>query len=109
MRRRRVDAGGWFKSKDYLLPIGQARLDTQREVLVADLARERVDRFPDFDRDEFETLTADDIRQFNDATSRVLTNNAQAYSKAEHFSAAWSRPEFRHPDWWPVRRVGDAG
>ncbi len=103
-----VDAGGWFKSKDYLLPIGQARLDIQREVLVADLTRDRIEAFPGFDLDEFDTLSADDIRQFNDETSRALSGNTRTYSDSEHFSTAWSRPEFRHPDWWPARAIGDA-
>ena len=45
-----VDAGGWFRSKEFLLPIGHARLDREREVLVADLTRDRVDKFPGFDK-----------------------------------------------------------
>lgn len=95
-----VDAGGWFKSKDYLLPIGQARLDLDREVLVTDLTRDRIDRFPGFDKDEFATLSTEALRQFNDQTSMAVSDAVGTYSTTEPFTAAWNRPEFRHPDWW---------
>ena len=52
-----VDAGGWFKSKHFLLPIGHARLDTDADSLVADVTRDRVSKFPGFDKDEFDKLT----------------------------------------------------
>lgn len=99
-----VDAGGWFKSKDYLLPIGQTRLDTSREALIADLNRDRIDRFPGFDKAVFESASQDALRRFNDETSFALTGEAWRYAETEHFSAAWSRPEFRHPDWWSATR-----
>ena len=95
-----VDAGGWFKSRNYLLPIGQARLDADRDALVADLTRDRIDRFPGFDKDEFDRLDADGIRRFNDQTSTALTGGSQVYADTDHFSTAWTRPEFRQPDWW---------
>src|SRR5690242_2113683 len=47
-----VDSGGWFKSKLYLIPIGHARLSTGDDHLLADLTRERINRFPGFDRKE---------------------------------------------------------
>ena len=56
-----VDAGGWFKSKYFLLPIGHARLSSARDRLVADLSRDRVDHYPGFDRGEFEKLTDDEL------------------------------------------------
>jgi hypothetical protein len=95
-----VDAGGWFKSREYLLPIGQGRLDVEREVIVTDLSRDRIDRFPGFDKDQFNRLSADELREFNNETSRALTDQTPAYADTDHFSAAWSRPEFRSPDWW---------
>jgi hypothetical protein len=95
-----VDAGGWFKSKEFLLPIGQARLDLSREVMVVDLSLDRINRFPGFDHDEFGRLSEDGIRKFNDETSHALTNTASAFSPTAHFSEAWGRPEFAYPDWW---------
>ena len=51
-----VDAGGWFKSRFFLLPIEKAHLDSQRHSVTADLSKEDVNEFPGFDKDEFETL-----------------------------------------------------
>jgi len=97
-----VDAGGWFKSKEFLLPIGQARFDAGREALVTDLARDRIDAFPGFDKDEFGKLSEDGIRDFNNRTSLAVTGGRQTYSVNEPFDAAWSRPEFSYPDWYPT-------
>jgi len=57
-----VDAGGWFKSKHFLLPIGHARFDTDADSLVADVTRDRVSKFPGFDKDEFDRLTVADLK-----------------------------------------------
>ena len=46
-----VDSGGWFKSKDFLVPIGHARLDDDRDALVVNIPKERIERFPGFDTD----------------------------------------------------------
>jgi uncharacterized protein YrrD len=55
-----VDAGGWFKSKHFLLPVGHTRFDPDDEVLVTELSRDRIDRFPGFDKDNFEKLSDED-------------------------------------------------
>src|SRR5262245_15998855 len=61
-----VDAGGWFRSKYFLLPVGHVGLDTARNALVADIARGRVSRFPGFDRDEFARLSDDELMRFDE-------------------------------------------
>ena len=109
-----VDSGGWFKSKHFLLPVGHAQLDRDREVIVADLTRDRVEQFPGFDKDDFQKFGEEEIGRFNDETSRAcnISGAAYSYSATEPWSAAWDDPEFRHPDWWrstPVhRRIGAA-
>ncbi|PYQ94043.1 MAG: hypothetical protein DMF97_19035, partial [Acidobacteria bacterium] len=45
-----VDAGGWFKSKLFLLPIGHTAFDRGRRRLVADVTRDHVNKFPGFNR-----------------------------------------------------------
>jgi hypothetical protein len=97
-----VDAGGWFKSKHFLLPIGHARIDEGNEVLRADLTRDHVERFPGFNRNEFDKLTPADMKRFNDETLRACTVSGATYtySEAEPYSAAWSRPDFQYPEWW---------
>lgn len=109
-----VDAGGWFKSKHFLLPIGHATLnaDTDRDGLVADIPRDRIDRFPGFDKSEFETLTAEQLKRYNDDICIASSATAITYPADEPYSAAWSRSDYRTPDWWtaePSRpdRMGD--
>jgi len=109
-----VDAGGWFKSKHFLLPIGHARLnaDTDEDSMVANLTRNQIDRFPGFDKDEFAKMSPEDIKLLNDATCEACTVTAVTYSTTEPYTAAWDRPDYAYPDWWsaqPTRpdRMGD--
>jgi len=107
-----VDSGGWFKSKDFLVPIGHARIDDDRDALVVNLPKSRIDGFPGFDRDEFERLTDDDIRGMNEAIFEASTDTPVLYTPADPLSAAWGRPEFTQPDWWadvspPLGAAGD--
>ena len=95
-----VDAGGWFKSKEYLLPVGHAALDADRQVLVTSLGREHVDRFPGFDKDEFEKLSEADIKRFNDDTCIAIAGETIIFPTAEPLAAAWERSAYRYPDWW---------
>jgi hypothetical protein len=95
-----VDSGGWFKSKDFLVPIGHAHIDDDRDALVVDISKERIDRFPGFDRSEFERLNEDGIRRMNDAICSVVDDAPVASGASDPLSAAWGRPAYRQPDWW---------
>jgi PRC-barrel domain len=97
-----VDAGGWFKSKHFLLPVGHARVEADAEALVTDLDRDRVNKFPGFDKDEFDKLTEADLRRINDTTCAACSveDVAIAYAVDEPIATAWERPDFRRPDWW---------
>jgi hypothetical protein len=103
-----VDTGGWFKSKHFLLPIGHAQFDEGNEALRADLTRDRVERFPGFNKDEFDKLTPNDLKRFNEETLRATTiaGPVYTYSETEAYTAAWDRPDFRYPEWW---RSGASG
>ena len=94
-----VDAGGWFKSKQFLLPIGEVRLDGDRDALVVGLTKEQVERFPGFDTSEFDGLSASDIKRINDETCRVFQPNS-VYPQDEPYYAAWNRASYQYPDWW---------
>ena len=76
------------------------------EALKADLTRDRVERFPGFNKDEFDKLTPADLKKFNDQTLQACALTAYTYSEAEPYSAAWNRPEFSYPGWW---RSGASG
>jgi hypothetical protein len=97
-----VDAGGWFKTRHFLLPIGHAELDAAEdgEALVVDLNRERIDKFPGFDIDEFDRLTATDMTRMNNAICTVCSVEGGGFTPSESYSAAWERADFRQPDWW---------
>lgn len=112
-----VDAGGWFKSRHFLLPVGHARLDIadDGEAFVADLRRDQVEKFPGFDIDEFDELVEADLKRINDETCAVCGVGvaAVAHDPTEPYSTAWDRPDYRYPDWWsaaPTRpdRMGEA-
>ena len=92
-----VDAGGWFRSKEYLLPVGHARLDRGRHALVADLTRDRVEKFPGFDKDEFVRLSDTELERFGAATAAACCESdaAMATERAWH-----EQPHYRQPDWW---------
>jgi hypothetical protein len=95
-----VDSGGWFKSKDFLVPIGHARLDDDRDALVVDVAKSRIEKFPGFDRDTFDRLGENDIRRMNDAICGACSDTTVVSSSGEHLWASWDRPDYRQPDWW---------
>jgi PRC-barrel domain protein len=107
-----VDAGGWFKSRHFLLPIGEVRLDDDQDALVTNLSKERVHRFPGFDKDEFAKLSEDDLRRMNDEICTVCSVTAVSYSATEPVQSAWNRPQFASPTWWNTNptnpdRMGD--
>jgi hypothetical protein len=94
-----VDAQGWFSSRQFLLPIGKTHLDDDRDALVVNLSREQVNRFPGFDKDEFDTLSETNIKQLNDDIGMVLEPDA-SYQADEPYYAAWNRRFFQYPEWW---------
>jgi len=103
-----VDSGGWFKSKDFLVPIGHSRIDDDQDALIVNIPKERIERFPGFDRDEFQTLREDDINRMNDVICEALGDTPAAYTptsylpttSADPLSSAWGRPAYTQPDWW---------
>jgi len=66
-----VDAGGWFTSRYFLLPIKNAQLDQATPAVTADLTREEVREFPGFDKDEFSSITDDELGRLTSASSRL--------------------------------------
>jgi hypothetical protein len=108
-----VDAGGWFKSKHFLLPVGHVRMDADNDALVADLSKERIERFPGFDKDNFEKMSEADIRKINDEICAVSSVSEVRYSDSDSFASTWDRPQYAEPSWWnaaPVlpERMGEA-
>lgn len=94
-----VDSGGWFKSRLFLLPVGHAQLDRERQVMVADLTKDRVERFPGFDKDEFQEFDETQITRFTDETYRACNVSGPGSYSAGSLPP-WERPDFRSPEWW---------
>jgi hypothetical protein len=99
-----VDSGGWFKSKHFLVPIGHARIDGDNDALVVDLSKERINRFPGFDKDEFQKMGEDDLKRFNDDTCIAIGAPAgRAVPATDSFTAQWDRAEYALPTWWSAQ------
>ena len=91
-----VDAGGWFRSKFLLLPVGHARLDDQRKVLLSDLSRDRVEHFPGFDKAEFDRLSDEEITRLAARIATTCCDDATEYTGRE-----WTQQShYRQPEWW---------
>jgi hypothetical protein len=102
-----IDAGGWFKSKLFLLPIGHTTFDRGRQRLVADVTRDRVTRFPGFDRREFETLSDEEIQRMDEqivgacCPTQVIDRTAALlrFDQWAHYRApGWWEADFYRPD-----------
>ena len=95
-----VDAGGWFRSKHFLLPIGHAALDSESRRLIADVAKERVKRYPGFDLDEFKKLSDDELYRM----SQQIVAECCPDESIDPGAAASARFEvwahYRTPTWW---------
>jgi len=92
-RPRHIAVGaGWFMHKHFLLPIGHATLDAGGKKLVADITKERVKRFPGFDKSEFERLDADQLAQL-DATMA-------AACATDHGTSSGLDDHYQVPGWW---------
>ena len=94
-----VNGGGWFKSKYFLLPVGHVRLGADSRRMTADVARERVSRYPGFDRDEFDELTdAELLRMDEQMISACCPNETVDPSRSE--SLFGSSSHYTYPTWW---------
>ncbi|MGH9141146.1 MAG: PRC-barrel domain-containing protein, partial [Vicinamibacterales bacterium] len=72
--RHIVVTAGWFIHKRFLLPIGHASIGTDGTQLNADITKERVRRFPGFERSEFEKLSAEDLNRLDQAMAAACTD-----------------------------------
>jgi hypothetical protein len=92
-----VDAGGWFRSKYFLLPIGHVGFTPGEQKLVADVTRDRVDRYPGFDRGEFHELSDDELHRMDEQVAATCASAARGTGDGQRFDT-WS--EYRSPGWW---------
>jgi len=92
-----VGSGGWFKHKHFLLPIGHVALGDANTNLLADVTKDRVERFPGFDKREFEKLSEDDLTRIDETTvvaccpDEVIVIETSRWDTWDHY---------RYPTWW---------
>jgi hypothetical protein len=94
-----VDAGGWFTSKFFLLPVGHVGIDSENRKLIADVPRERIRNYPGFDRDEFAQLSDEELNQMDERMIAAccpdeLTDRSKWGTRYEYSS------HYRSPNWW---------
>ena len=106
-----VEAGHWFKHKHFLLPIGHVALDAGRKKLIADVSKDRVERFPGFDRSEFEKLSGEEI-------NRMAALTVMVCDVVVDMATPWaSWKSYEYPSWWEadfyrperIERTDEAG
>jgi hypothetical protein len=91
-----VGSGGWLKHKHFLLPIGHMSLATGNNKLIADVPKDRVEKFPGFDKDEFTELSDDDLKNMNSSMAQACCpTESVAVSVSE-----WDTPHYAYPTWW---------
>jgi hypothetical protein len=84
-----VDSGGWFTSRQFLVPIGHARIDENGDALVLDVTKETISGYPEYDRDSFERFDEEETQRYQARFADVCCpGDVQAH---DHFS---------QPDWW---------
>jgi len=90
-----VGTGGLFKHKHFLLPIGHFTLASDNSRLTADISKDRVERIPGFDKDEFRKLSEDDLKQLEAPTAAACCPDDAIVGVA-----AWETTHYAYPTWW---------
>ena len=92
-----IGAGSWFTHKHFLLPIGHVVLDETRMRMIADLTRDRVTRFPGFDKDRFETVSEDELTQMGNTIATSCCPD-----EVVAVESLWNSRHYQAPTWWEV-------
>jgi hypothetical protein len=92
-----VGAGHWFTHKHFLLPIGHVALDETRMRMIADLSRDHVKRFPGFDKDQFETMSEDELTEMGNTIAAGCGED-----EVVAVEDLWNSRHYQAPTWWEV-------
>lgn len=92
-----VDGGGSFAHRRYLLPIDAVTFDDRARALRASIAKEMAERYPPFDRDEFQKMSAADRRAFE---SRLVETLPRSAASATGAPRTGSPPEWLMTGGW---------
>jgi hypothetical protein len=87
-------AAGWFIHKHFLLPIGHVALSDDGDALIADITKERVKRFPGFDRNEFEKLGPADLARLDAAMTDAWVDGERIDVLVHYHVPSWWQEDF---------------
>jgi hypothetical protein len=90
-----IGTGGLFKHKHFLLPIGHISLTTGDDRLIADTTKDRVERIPGFDKDEFKKLSEEDLKKLETPTVAACCPDTVVAAVA-----TWESAHYAYPTWW---------
>lgn len=94
-----IDAGGWFKTKHILVPMGQLSISADRQCFVVPMSKDQIKNFPGFDRDAFDQMTSDNIKQINDQILQI-SEPGIAPLPGDTYESSWARRSYQTPEWW---------
>jgi ferritin-like metal-binding protein YciE len=94
-----VNAGGLVTHRRYLLPLNLLRFDERAGALRAQIAKEVAERYPAFDRDEFETMSQADRGRYEARVLALLSRDSGAAS-ADAGDAVGTLPEWLLKSTW---------
>lgn len=93
-----VDSGGWFRSRQMLVPVGHATLDG--DSLRLDLTRDALTRYPEFDVDRFQRFSDEELRQFESAMVSACCPGDTVEDASVRSWAYDTRRHYAQPSWW---------
>ncbi len=101
-----VDSGGWFRSRQFLIPVGHARMDDDGDALVLDVTRDAIAGYPEFDRNAFERFSDEELRAYRERYDVECCD--ETGGTHDHYTQpSWWRSEFYN--WDVPAAVGTAG
>lgn len=77
-----VDARGVFVGRRYLLPVGHVRFDSRERLLRVNLEKDVAERYPPFDRDEFQAMSDEQLRGYETRLSEYFPRREPAPTSA---------------------------
>ena len=95
-----VDSGGWFSSRQFLLPVGHAQLDTTRRALIVDVTKDALGRYPEFHTDRFREFSDADLRAFENRTVAACCPDEPVDDVAVGPWGYDTRRHYAQPAWW---------
>ena len=90
-----VGTGGLFRHRHFLLPVGHVTLAADNDRLVADIGKDRVERIPGFDKDEFKKLSEEDLNKLEAPTVAACCPDDVMVGVA-----TWESAHYAYPTWW---------